>query len=222
MWGHFHHASKDTDIFRRPKVLAATVSISRFPGWCVILPGCGSFWSWWPMSSIAKLSTTNSHLGFPGGANSKEPAGQCRRRERLELDPWVRKIPWRRDDMATHSRALARRIPWTEEPGGLQSMGSKKPKQLSTKLSFNVMGKRKEKKIWKIEKIDGVCIYEFYIHKYNLGVCVYFLKAQLLQSLFLLTITRSRVIFITSFTTHFIILLFASLTLTGWDSWLGD
>ena len=123
MWGHFHHASKDTDIFRRPKVLAAIVSISRFSGRCVILPGCGSFWSWWPMSSIAKLSTTNSHLGFPGGASSKEPADQCRRRERLELNPWVRKIPWRRDGMATHSRALSWRIPWTEELGGLQSMG---------------------------------------------------------------------------------------------------
>ena len=27
-------------------------------------------------------------------------------------------------DMATHSSILAWRIPWTEEPGGLQSMGS--------------------------------------------------------------------------------------------------
>ena len=26
-------------------------------------------------------------------------------------------------EMATHSSTLARRIPWTEEPGGLQSMG---------------------------------------------------------------------------------------------------
>ena len=26
--------------------------------------------------------------------------------------------------MATHSNILAWRIPWTEEPGGLQSMGS--------------------------------------------------------------------------------------------------
>ena len=26
-------------------------------------------------------------------------------------------------EMATHSRILAWRIPWTEEPGGLQSMG---------------------------------------------------------------------------------------------------
>ena len=27
------------------------------------------------------------------------------------------------EDMATHSSILAWRIPWTEEPGGLQSMG---------------------------------------------------------------------------------------------------
>ena len=27
-------------------------------------------------------------------------------------------------EMATHSSILARRIPWTEEPEGLQSMGS--------------------------------------------------------------------------------------------------
>ena len=27
-------------------------------------------------------------------------------------------------EMATHSSILARRIPWIEEPGGLQSMGS--------------------------------------------------------------------------------------------------
>ena len=29
-------------------------------------------------------------------------------------------------DMATHSSILAWRIPWTEEPGRLQSMGSQK------------------------------------------------------------------------------------------------
>ena len=28
--------------------------------------------------------------------------------------------------MATHSRILAWKIPWTEEPGGLQSMGLQK------------------------------------------------------------------------------------------------
>ena len=29
-------------------------------------------------------------------------------------------------EMATHSSSLAWRIPWAEEPGGLQSMGSKR------------------------------------------------------------------------------------------------
>ena len=35
----------------------------------------------------------------------------------------VRKIPLEKE-MATHSSILAWKIPWTGEPGGLQSMGS--------------------------------------------------------------------------------------------------
>ena len=31
-----------------------------------------------------------------------------------------------KDGMATHSSGLAWRIPWTEEPGGLQSTGSQR------------------------------------------------------------------------------------------------
>ena len=34
-------------------------------------------------------------------------------------------------EMTTHSSFLAWRSPWTEEPGGLQSMGSQSQKQLS-------------------------------------------------------------------------------------------
>ena len=30
------------------------------------------------------------------------------------------------EDVATHSSILAGKIPWTEEPGGLQSMGSQR------------------------------------------------------------------------------------------------
>ena len=33
------------------------------------------------------------------------------------------------EEMATHSSVLAWEIPWTEEPGGLQSMGSRKSQQ---------------------------------------------------------------------------------------------
>ena len=35
-------------------------------------------------------------LGFPGGANGKEPVCQCRRHKRHRFYPWVGKIPWRR------------------------------------------------------------------------------------------------------------------------------
>ena len=41
-------------------------------------------------------------------------------------ETWVPSLGWENpleEDMATHSSILAQRIPWTEEPGGLQSMG---------------------------------------------------------------------------------------------------
>ena len=40
-------------------------------------------------------------------------------------ETWVRSLGWEaplEEVMATHSGVLAWRIPWTEEPGGLQSM----------------------------------------------------------------------------------------------------
>ena len=42
-------------------------------------------------------------------------------------ETWVRFLGWEEPlekEMATHSGILAWRIPWTEEPGRLQSMGS--------------------------------------------------------------------------------------------------
>ena len=42
---------------------------------------------------------------------------------------WVRFLGWEdplEKGTATHSCILAWRIPWTEEPGGLQSMGSQR------------------------------------------------------------------------------------------------
>ena len=77
----------------------------------------------------------------------KEPACQCRRRKRREFEPhpWVRKIPWRRAFQPTPV-FLPGRIPWTEEPGGLQSMGSQSQtrlKQLSMHVSMH-QGERAE------------------------------------------------------------------------------
>ena len=42
----------------------------------------------------------------------------------IGFDPWVGKPL--EEGMAMHSSILAWRIPWTEEPGGLQSIGSKR------------------------------------------------------------------------------------------------
>ena len=38
--------------------------------------------------------------------------------------------------MATHSSTLARKIPWMEEPGELQSMGGHKELDLTDRLHF--------------------------------------------------------------------------------------
>ena len=61
-------------------------------------------------------------VGFPGG---KEPTCQCWSLKRCRFDPLVRKTPMEMC-MAIHSSILAWKIPWTEEPGRLQSIGSHK------------------------------------------------------------------------------------------------
>ena len=59
--------------------------------------------------------------GFPGGQTVKNlPAVQ---------ETWVQPLGWKdplEKGMTTHSSILAWRILWTEEPGGLQSMGSRR------------------------------------------------------------------------------------------------
>ena len=63
-------------------------------------------------------------LGFPGGSVVKNlPAMQ----ETQEMQVWSlgQEDPLV-EDMAPHSSILAWRIPWTEEPGGRQSMGSQR------------------------------------------------------------------------------------------------
>ena len=68
---------------------------------------------------LKRLSThTHTHnvviWASPDGASGKESAGQCRRLGRE--DPLEQ-------EMATHFSILAWEIPYTEEPGELQSMG---------------------------------------------------------------------------------------------------
>ena len=61
-------------------------------------------------------------MGFPFGSVIKNPLAMQETQE-----TWVQSLG--REDsleagMATHSSILAWRIPWTEEPGRLQSIGS--------------------------------------------------------------------------------------------------
>ena len=35
--------------------------------------------------------------GFPGDASGREPSCQCKRHKRRGFNPWVGKIPWRRE-----------------------------------------------------------------------------------------------------------------------------
>ena len=61
-------------------------------------------------------------LGFPGGSVVKNPPANAVTQEtRVLLLGW--EDP-QEEQMATHSSNLAWRIPWTEKPGELQSMGS--------------------------------------------------------------------------------------------------
>ena len=79
--------------------------------------------SWVFVWATEKMMFSSATMkGFPGGTSDKECACQCRRRERLGFDLWVGKIPLE-EEMVTHSSVLAWRILWTEEPGGLQSIG---------------------------------------------------------------------------------------------------
>ena len=80
-------------------------------------------YSWNFADQRVSQKLTVSHVGGPSGdASGKEPACQCRRHKIRGFDPWIRKIPWRR--ACNPLQYSCWRIPWTEEPGGLESMGS--------------------------------------------------------------------------------------------------
>ena len=60
-------------------------------------------------------------FGFPGGSVVKNPPAK--------QEMWARSLGQedaQEKEMATHSSTLAWEIPWTEEPGGLQSTESQR------------------------------------------------------------------------------------------------
>ena len=81
--------------------------------WCICVCVCARV-------CVCVCVYTRNGMGFPGGSVGKESAMQ----ETQEIPVWL--LDWEdplEEGMATHSSVLAWRIPWTEEPGGLQSIG---------------------------------------------------------------------------------------------------
>ena len=66
---------------------------------------------------LSKVKDLNFLLKCYRGLSGQESTCQCR----PGFNPWVGKIPWRRKWQPS---PVFLRIPWTEEPGGLKSMGS--------------------------------------------------------------------------------------------------
>ena len=59
--------------------------------------------------------------GFPGGSVAKNPPANAGDKGDLGSIPGSGRSPG--EGMATHSSILVWKLPWTEEPGGLQSIG---------------------------------------------------------------------------------------------------
>ena len=81
------------------------------------------------------LKLLNEILGFPGGATVKNPPAKQETQVRSlgGEDPLEQ-------EMATHADILAWEVPWTEEPGGLQSLGSHRVRHVFSITSFNSSG----------------------------------------------------------------------------------
>ena len=77
----------------------------------------------WSGKEVVLCTSCNLSKGFPGGAvveNSPANAGDMDSVPSLGQEDPLEK------GMATHSSILAWRIPWTEEPGRLPSIGSQR------------------------------------------------------------------------------------------------
>ena len=96
--------------------------------WCKITAHCEYFRVGGDLSQGAAACPTKhfsdqASSGLPRWHSGKESSCQCRKCKRRVFNPWVKKIPLE-EGMATHSSISCLKIPYAEEPGGLQSVGS--------------------------------------------------------------------------------------------------
>ena len=77
------------------------------------------------------LNKCRTDHGLPRWRSGKESTRQCRRCRKTRVWSLGREDSLK-EKMAAHSSILAWKIPWTEEPGRLQSVGLHRVRQLST------------------------------------------------------------------------------------------
>ena len=76
--------------------------------------------------SVSWFTSSTNTMGFPGGSVIKNPPAK--------QEMQVLSLGWEdplEKEMATHFCILVWEIPWIEEPGGLQSMGSQKESNMT-------------------------------------------------------------------------------------------
>ena len=119
-------------IFATPRTAARQASLSVTVSWSLLklmptelVTPSNNVILWHPssppalnLSQYQGLFILLGAIGLPSWLRGEESA--CQRRT-PKFDPWVREIPLEKA-MAAHSSFLVWEIPWTEEPGGLQSM----------------------------------------------------------------------------------------------------
>ena len=83
-----------------------------------------------------KKTASIRRMDFPGSSMEKKPPANAGDLQ----ETWVQSLDWEdslEQEMATHSGILAWKIPWTEKPGRLQSVGSQRVEHdRVTSLSF--------------------------------------------------------------------------------------
>ncbi|CAI9155888.1 unnamed protein product [Rangifer tarandus platyrhynchus] len=105
-------------------------------------------------ATAARNQPVPGSAGFPGGSAGKTlPAVQ-----EMQVPSLVGKIPLD-EEIAAHFRILAWESPWTEDPGGLQSMGSQLKRlnnvsQHNSDLAQNANSPEDEKPCWRAVLLD--------------------------------------------------------------------
>ena len=119
--------------------------------------------------------STPVFFGFPGGSDSEESI--CNEQDLGSILGWEDPLE---EGMATHSSILAWRIPWTEEPGRLHSMGSQRvghnwaTKHTHNYIKFNSVSLQEDSLTWLLCVLcagwcGGVLIYSMTFPSFSPG-----------------------------------------------------